>query len=148
MLDRLAAYAHLVRIPIEPRLHGLTDGFMFPARYPPLFACRALGLQCAALACGGPIAPQCLAFLFIGVAIGSLLTRGTKIRVVRGDIDEVLLAKATFGVDARGHWLRQIDRDTGFLARQNFLTAVVPAIGNRLDGFRTNRYTRPFGHAR
>ena len=66
MLDRLAAYAHLVRIPIEPRLHGLKDGFMFPARYPPLFACRALDLQCAALACGGPIAPQCLAFLFIG----------------------------------------------------------------------------------
>src|SRR5437764_15410492 len=33
-----------------------------------------------------------------------------KDKVVRG-IDEVLLAKATFGVDARGYWLRQIDRD-------------------------------------
>src|SRR5436190_14526638 len=33
-----------------------------------------------------------------------------KDKVVRGDIDEVLLAKATFGVDARGYWLRQIDR--------------------------------------
>jgi len=31
MLDRLAAYAHLVRIAIEQRLHGLKDGFMLPA---------------------------------------------------------------------------------------------------------------------
>src|SRR6266478_9240769 len=30
-----------------------------------------------------------------------------------GDKDEVLLAETPFGVDARGHWLRQIDRDAG-----------------------------------
>jgi hypothetical protein len=70
MLDSLAAYPHLVRVPIEPRLPGLKDSFVLPARDPPLFACRALALQCAALAGGGRIAPQCLAVLFIGVAIG------------------------------------------------------------------------------
>jgi hypothetical protein len=31
MLDRLPAYAHLVRVPIEPRLHRLKDSFVLPA---------------------------------------------------------------------------------------------------------------------
>src|SRR6266436_7257074 len=31
MLDRLAAQAHLVRVSVEPRLHGLKDGFVLPA---------------------------------------------------------------------------------------------------------------------
>jgi hypothetical protein len=31
MLNGLAAQAHLIRIPIEPRLHGLKDGFVLPA---------------------------------------------------------------------------------------------------------------------
>jgi hypothetical protein len=31
MLDSLAAHAHLVWVPIEPRLHGLKDGFVFPS---------------------------------------------------------------------------------------------------------------------
>ena len=30
MLHSLAAHAHLVRVPIEPRLHGLKDGFVLP----------------------------------------------------------------------------------------------------------------------
>lgn len=31
MLHSLAAHSHLVRVPIEPRLHGLKDGFVLPA---------------------------------------------------------------------------------------------------------------------
>ena len=31
MLHSLAAYAHLVRVPIQLRLHGLKDGFVLPA---------------------------------------------------------------------------------------------------------------------
>jgi hypothetical protein len=31
MLDSLAAYAHFIRVSIEPRLHGLKDGFVLPA---------------------------------------------------------------------------------------------------------------------
>jgi len=31
MLDYLAAYAHLIRVSIEPRLHRLKDGFVLPA---------------------------------------------------------------------------------------------------------------------
>jgi hypothetical protein len=34
---------------------------------------------------------------------------------------QCLLAEAPFGVDARGHRLRQIQRDAGFLAGQNFI---------------------------
>jgi hypothetical protein len=69
MLDGLAAHAHLVWAPIKPRLHGLKDGLVLPARYPPLFTRCALALQRAALACVGPIALQCLAVFFIGVVI-------------------------------------------------------------------------------
>jgi hypothetical protein len=31
MLHSLAAQAHLVRVSIEPRLHGLKDGFVLPS---------------------------------------------------------------------------------------------------------------------
>ena len=70
VLDSLAAYAHLIRVSIEPRLHGLKNGFVLPTCDPPLFACRALALQRARLTGDGPIAMQCLAVLLIGVAIG------------------------------------------------------------------------------
>ena len=70
MFDRLAAFAHLIRISIEARLHSLKDGFVLPARDPPLFASCALALQRAALASGGPVTPQRLAILFVGVVIG------------------------------------------------------------------------------
>jgi len=50
-----AAYAHLVRVPIEPRLHGLKE-FVRPSLDSPLFTRCALALQCAGLTGGGPIA--------------------------------------------------------------------------------------------
>jgi hypothetical protein len=31
VLDSLAAQAHLVRVPVEPRLHSLKDGFVLPS---------------------------------------------------------------------------------------------------------------------
>lgn len=34
MLDGLTAYAHHVRLLVEPLLHRFNDGFMFPALYP------------------------------------------------------------------------------------------------------------------
>jgi hypothetical protein len=30
MLHSLTAYTHLIRIPVEPRLHGLKNGFVLP----------------------------------------------------------------------------------------------------------------------
>ena len=61
---------------------------------------------------------QCLAVFYVGVVIGELLTGGAKVDVVSGDIDEILLAEPPFGVDARCHRLRQIDRDAGNHATQ------------------------------
>ena len=40
------------------------------------------------------------------------------------------------------------DRDAGLLAGHNFLVAIVPAIGNSLDGLRTNRCASPLGHVK
>jgi len=31
MLHSLAAFSHLSRVPIEPRLHSLKDGFVLPS---------------------------------------------------------------------------------------------------------------------
>src|SRR5437879_4800520 len=70
MLHSLAAHAHLVRISIEPRLHGLEDGFVFPTRDPALLASRALALQRARRTGGRPIAAQCLAVLLVCITIG------------------------------------------------------------------------------
>ena len=58
------------------------------------------GPSLRSLAGGGPAAPQCLAVLFIGVAIGQLLTGRATVDVVRGNINEVLLAEPSFGIDA------------------------------------------------
>src|SRR5260221_9732432 len=64
MLHSLAAHAHLVRISIEPRLHGLEDGFVFPTRDSVLSTCRALALQRARLTGGCPIQGQYFVVLF------------------------------------------------------------------------------------
>src|SRR6266481_8102347 len=88
MLHSLAAHAHLVWISIEPRLHGLEDGFVFPTRDPALPTRRALALQRARLTGGRPIAAQCLAVLLVCITIGQPLTGGTTIDIVLGDIDE------------------------------------------------------------
>src|SRR6266481_7232441 len=147
MLHSLAAHTHLVRIAIEPRLHGLEDGFVFPTRDPALLASRALALQRARLTGGRPIAAQCLAVLLVCITIGQPLTGGTKIDIVLGDIDEVLLAEPPFGLGTRGHRLREIDRYAGLLTGHNLFASVIPAIGNNLDGLRTNRRARLLGHA-
>jgi hypothetical protein len=56
MLDRLAAYAYLVRVPIEPRLHGLKDGLVLPPGNPALLARGALVLDGAGAAGVGRVA--------------------------------------------------------------------------------------------
>jgi hypothetical protein len=70
MLHTLAAHAHLVRISIEPRLHGLKDSFVLPARDPALLTRRARALQRASLTGARPIAARCLAVFFVRTAIG------------------------------------------------------------------------------
>src|SRR5260370_34604977 len=103
MLHSLAAHAHLVRISIEPRLHGLEDGFVFPTRDPALPTRRALALQRARLTGGRPIAAQCLAVLLVCITIGQPLTGGGKIYNVPGDIEAILLAEPPLCPRTKGH---------------------------------------------
>ena len=56
MLDHLAPLAHLLRMLIEPALHCLEDVLMLPSGDPALFGWRAMALDRAARAGGGPIA--------------------------------------------------------------------------------------------
>ena len=44
-------------------------------------------------------------------------------------------------------FMADLNCDAGLLAGHNFLTAIVPAVGNSLDGLRTNRCTRLLRHA-
>ena len=67
---------------------------MLPARDAPLGPGRALRFERALGTCGGPIAPQDLASLFVGIAIGQPLAGWTAIDVILGEVDEVLSAKA------------------------------------------------------
>src|SRR5260370_18939770 len=91
MLHSLAAHAHLVRISIEPRLHGLEDGFVFPTRDPALPTRRALSLHRARLTGSGPRPAQCLAVLLVFITIGQPLTGGAKKRIRLPRIEPVLL---------------------------------------------------------
>ena len=54
VLDRLAPLAHGRRVLVEPPLHGFENRLMLPARDPALFGWRALALDRAARAGGGP----------------------------------------------------------------------------------------------
>jgi hypothetical protein len=59
----------------------------------------------------------------------------------------LVAAFAPFDVEARGHWLRQIHSDASLLTGNNFLAAIVPAIGYSLDGLGTDRCACLLGHA-
>ena len=57
MLHRLAPLAHDLRVLVEPPLHGLEDVLKLPAGDPALSGWRALALDRATWAGGGPITP-------------------------------------------------------------------------------------------
>ena len=100
MLRRLTAQPHGIGVVVEPRLHRLEHGLVLPARDAAFGPCRALGLERAGPAGARPIAAQRLAVLLAREAIGQPLAGGTAIDVIRGDIDEVLLAEAALGFGA------------------------------------------------
>ena len=116
MFRRPTTHPHPVRIPIEPGLHPLKNGFVFPARDPALRAGRALRFQCTALAGGGPIAAQHLGIFLAREAKSEPLAGRAAIDVLGSDIDKVLIAETARGLGARGKRLRQGGRDAGLLA--------------------------------
>src|SRR4030095_8299529 len=95
MLDRLATLAHGARVRIKARLHGVEQVLMRPSWNPPLWPCRALGLERTILTGVGPVTPQHLAVLLARKALWQLLSGWTAIGVLLWQIDKVLLAEAT-----------------------------------------------------
>ena len=77
------------------------------------------------------------------LVVGELLAGGTNIDVLLSHIAEVLLAKATFRLNARGHRLRQRHRNSGLVAGKDFRAAVVAAIGNSLEFIDAEDFFRP-----
>src|SRR5438105_848086 len=57
MLDRLATLAHGERVRIKALPHGIEQVLMLPSWDPPLWPCRALGLERTILTGVGPVTP-------------------------------------------------------------------------------------------
>jgi hypothetical protein len=85
MLDSLAAYAHFYP-PFDRAAPARSQGRLrAPSVRSGALCLLCIALHRARLTGGRPIAAQCLAVLFIGIAIGQLLTGRTKIDIVRAD---------------------------------------------------------------
>src|SRR5262249_5001731 len=100
VLDGGSADAHGVGPPVQPLLHGVDHGLMFPALDPALTAARALLLERTVGAPGGPVGVQRLAVLDRAEAARQPLAGRTAIDVSIGQVDEVLLAEASLGLGA------------------------------------------------
>src|SRR3954453_6590633 len=100
VLDRLAALAHRLRVLVKPPLHGFEHVLVFPPRDAALLSGRATTLDRAAAACAGRIAMQLLPMFLGSEGILEFLTGRAAIDILLRQIDEVLLAKATFRLGA------------------------------------------------
>src|SRR5579872_3149123 len=94
MFDGLAALTHGFLVRIKALLHGFERMLVLPSGDTPLRPRPALRLERAALARGGPAAPQHLAGFFVRIAIWQPLASSAAIGIFLGQIDEVLLAEA------------------------------------------------------
>src|SRR5450759_4668935 len=105
MLNRLAPFAHLFRMFVEPALHRLENVLMLPSGDPSFLASGAAVLDAAALAGFGRVAAQDQSIFRGGEGVGKPFTGRTDVNVIFSYITEVLLAEAPFRLCVRGHWL-------------------------------------------
>ncbi len=148
MLERLAANAHRLRILVEAALCSFEHMFVLPSGNPALLARGALALDGAGAAGVGRVAMQLLPVLDGGERVLQPLSCRAAIDVLVGQIDEVLLAEAAFRFSARCHRLGQRHRDASLLARQDFGSIKVAAIGNSLELFHLPNCLSLLGHVR
>ena len=94
MLDCFSTLAHGLWICIKALLHSFEQMLLLPSWNPPLWRCRALGLERTVLTGCGPVAPYLLAIFLACEAIWQLLPGRTAIGVFLRQIDKVLLAEA------------------------------------------------------
>ena len=100
MFGGLAAHAHNLRVSIQPRLHPLEDGFVFPTPDPPFFSGGTLRLHRASRAYRAPIAVQSHSVLDRCVVFDQPLTRRAAVLIVLSDVNEVFLTEPAFGFAA------------------------------------------------
>src|SRR6516225_6975732 len=118
MLGCLATLTHGLRILVETPLDRLQHVLMLPACDPPLFAGRAARLERAVAARIGPIAPQLLPVLLVRAVVLQLFASRTAIHILVAEIDKILLAEATLGLNPGCYRLWQRNRDTRRLQRR------------------------------
>ena len=145
MLDRLAPLAHLLRMLVEPALHGFENMLVLPSRDPSLLGGSALMLDGAALAGVGPVAAQDQSIFLVRVAVGQLLTGRTDVDILIGHIAEVLLAEAAFGLGFEVIGFGSVTVMPP-LAGQDLLAAEVAAVGNDIEILHVQRRLRLLGH--
>ena len=94
VLHRFSAYPHSLRVVVEAPLNRFQHVLMLPARNPPLLAGRAARLERTVTADIGPVAPELLPVLFVGVVVVQLFASRAAIHILVAEIDKVLFAEA------------------------------------------------------
>ena len=148
MLDCLTALAHRLRVLVEPPLRGFEHVLVFPPRDAALLSGRATILDRAAAACVGRIAMQLLPMFLGSERVLEFLARRAAIDILFRQIDEVLLAEATFRLRARGHRLGQRHGDPRAIASQDLNAVEVATIGDGIELIGVQNGLRLFGDVR
>src|SRR5215472_13631315 len=130
MFDCLSTLPHGLRVFVEALLYGLQYILMLPARDAPLHAGGAALLERTVATRICPIATQLLPVLLVRIVVLQLFASRTAIRILVAKIDKVLLAEATLCLDSCCHRFGKRNRDSAVIAGEDFLAAVVTAIGN------------------
>lgn len=133
MLDGLAACAHGVWILVEPRLSAFENVFVHPSLDTALWARRALRFEWTGFAGVRPIVAQLLAVFVVDITIFEFLTGRAAINILIWQMIKVLFAEASRSLRTRCHRLGQSHRDARLLARHDFFTLEVAAIGDNIE---------------
>ena len=86
--------------------------------------------------------------VLVRVKVPQLFASRTAIHILIAKIDKVLLAKATPCLNPRCHRLWKRHRNSGLVTYDDFLAAVVAAIGNGLEFIDAEDFLRPAGDVR
>ena len=121
---------------------------VLPAGDATLLARRAAVLDRAGAARIGPVAPQLLPVLLVHVVERQPLAGRAAIDIFLRQIDEVLLAEATFQFRARGHRLGQRHGDPRAITSQYLNAVEVATIGDGIELISLQNGLRSVGDVR
>ena len=80
--------------------------------------------------------------------VSELFSGRTAVRILVAEINKVLLAEATLGLNARCDRFGKRYRNAGLVTREDFLTAVVASIGNGFEFVDAENFLRPASDVR